>query len=115
MSVTHADITSAATTYQGALKTHAEYAAKVAQLSFTLSQREAELLARGVEGQNKEQREAALFTALKKERLALHDARLELAKARLELDLAKNVWDTKRYHVRLLETGVYDDGLKDAA
>jgi len=115
VSVTHDGISNAATTYQGALRLHAEYADKVNKLAFELEVKEAELTAQGVEGQNAEQRKATLFIALKGERQALHDARLELAAARLELDCARSAWDAKRYHVRLRETGVYDDGLGAAA
>ena len=64
----------------------------------------AELLSEGVQGSNKEEREANL-------RLKLHDlynevflCEKELARVKLQAEIAKDQYDTLRYRLRAIET-----------
>ena len=59
------------------------------------------LTAQGVEGKNKEERDARLETALERELEAVREAEADLEAARLTLELARLDHQTARYAVRV--------------
>ena len=72
-------------------------------LKFSLESEQAKLLATGLEGSNKEQRDACLRLKLQDQYTALHEAEHTLQQARLEHDLAELEWDALRYRLRAYE------------
>ena len=75
----------------------------VSLLKFSLESEQAKLLATGLEGSNKEQRDACLRLKLQDQYAALHEAEHNLQQARLEHDLARLEWDALRYRLRAYE------------
>ena len=82
---------------------HFEAAQALKEAKANLDKRKAEIIAAGIEGKNKEERDAKLELALVKhiEDLALFQAAYD--KASLHLTLATIDWDSTKYQVRLLE------------
>jgi hypothetical protein len=63
----------------------------------------AELLCKGVEGNNAEQREAKIRLELQDLIQDLHQAEAELSEARCELECARLEWEVARYSVKAME------------
>ena len=82
---------------------HFKAAQALKEAKANLDKRKAEIIAAGIEGKNKEERDAKLELALVKhiEDLALFQAAYD--KASLHLQLATIDWDSTKYQVRLLE------------
>lgn len=88
---------------QAAQAHHTEAVNALAEAKCSLEFKQAELLAKGIEGKNTEAREAALRLNLFDEHVELLGLEVTLNEAKSELEQARLTWDCLRYKLRLLE------------
>lgn len=97
------EVSLAAKLLKAAMENHQQSAREVALAKTLLKEAEAEAILEGIDGKNKELRDAALHKVTAESRYNLIEAETVHAVGSHELDIASLEWDKIRYLVRIYE------------